>query len=247
MPACASTTTTPTRPAQHLGPGPQVPTRNVDFPAVYDIPHWKNISPRLGIAFDLFGNGKTAVKASVGRYLQADNLTTITGRANPTAAIVTSASRDWNDANRDFIPQEHRARGVQSVHLRPERHHVAVRRRGAGQPGLQLGDLGQRPAPAGAAGLGDRRLFPPLVRQLHRHRQRAGDARPTTARSASPHRRIRGCLAAAAIRSAASTTSRSPSSGSRATSSSWRTASASSTRCTTASISASTPGCLAAW
>ena len=35
-------------PAQHLGPGPQVPTRNVDFPAVYDIPNWKNVSPRLG-------------------------------------------------------------------------------------------------------------------------------------------------------------------------------------------------------
>ncbi|MEO8258770.1 MAG: carboxypeptidase regulatory-like domain-containing protein [Acidobacteriota bacterium] len=92
-------------PAQHLGPGPQVPTRNVDFPAVYDIPHWKNLSPRLGIAFDLLGNGKTAVKASIGRYLQADNLTTITGRANPAAAIVTSASRVWNDANNDFIPQ----------------------------------------------------------------------------------------------------------------------------------------------
>src|SRR6185503_13674771 len=84
-------------PAQHLGPGPQVPTRNVDFPAVYDIPNWKNVSPRLGVAFDLFGNGKTAVKATVGRYLQADNLTTITGRANPTAAIVNSATRTWTD------------------------------------------------------------------------------------------------------------------------------------------------------
>jgi hypothetical protein len=92
-------------PEQHLGPGPQVPTRNVDFPAVYDIPHWKNVSPRLGVAFDLFGNGKTAVKASVGRYLQADNLTTITGRANPTAAIVNSATRTWTDFNGDFIPQ----------------------------------------------------------------------------------------------------------------------------------------------
>jgi hypothetical protein len=92
-------------PAQHLGPGPQVPTRNVDFPAVYDIPNWKNVSPRLGVAFDLFGNGKTAVKASVGRYLQADNLTTITGRANPTAAIVNTATRTWTDFNSDFVPQ----------------------------------------------------------------------------------------------------------------------------------------------
>ena len=93
-------------PEQHLGPGPQVPTRNVDFAAVYNVPNWKNISPRLGVAYDLFGNGKTAVKASVGRYLQADNLTTITGRANPTAAIVTTATRTWTDGNGDFIPQE---------------------------------------------------------------------------------------------------------------------------------------------
>jgi hypothetical protein len=92
-------------PAQHLGPGPQVPTRNVDFPAVYDIPNWKNLSPRLGVSYDLFGKGKTAVKASIGKYLQADNLTTITGRANPTAAIVTTATRTWSDANGDFIPQ----------------------------------------------------------------------------------------------------------------------------------------------
>lgn len=92
-------------PAQHLGPGPQVPNRNVDFPAVYDIPNWKNVSPRLGVSYDLFGNGRTAVKASVGRYLEAPNLTTITGRANPTAAIVTQANRTWNDINGDFLPQ----------------------------------------------------------------------------------------------------------------------------------------------
>jgi hypothetical protein len=92
-------------PAQHLGPGPQVPTRDVDFAPVYDIPDWKNVSPRLGVSYDLFGKGKTAVKASIGRYLQADNLTTITGRANPTAAIVTTATRTWSDINGDFIPQ----------------------------------------------------------------------------------------------------------------------------------------------
>src|SRR4051794_29523776 len=30
---------------------------------------YKDISPRLGVAVDLFGTGKTALKASVGRYL----------------------------------------------------------------------------------------------------------------------------------------------------------------------------------
>ena len=80
-------------------------TRDVDFPAVYDIPNWKNVSPRLGVCYDLFGSGKTAIKASIGRYLEAPHLTTITGRANPAAAIVNSATRTWNDLNGDFIPQ----------------------------------------------------------------------------------------------------------------------------------------------
>ena len=40
------------------------------------IPRFTDISPRFGVAYDLFGNGKTAVKGAVGRYLQnsGDNL-----------------------------------------------------------------------------------------------------------------------------------------------------------------------------
>ncbi len=30
-----------------------------------------DITPRLGVAYDLFGNGKTAVKVSLGKYVQA--------------------------------------------------------------------------------------------------------------------------------------------------------------------------------
>ena len=37
-------------------------------PAAEHIPHWRNLSPRVGAAYDLFGDGKTAVKASIGRY-----------------------------------------------------------------------------------------------------------------------------------------------------------------------------------
>ena len=93
-------------PPHHLGPGPNVPTRNVDFAPVYDVPNWKNTSPRLGASYDLFGNGRTAVKFTAGRYLEAPLLISFTRVANPAGAISTTATRTWTDSNGDFVPQE---------------------------------------------------------------------------------------------------------------------------------------------
>ena len=33
------------------------------------MPNYKNLNPRVSGTYDLFGNGKTAVKASLGRYV----------------------------------------------------------------------------------------------------------------------------------------------------------------------------------
>jgi hypothetical protein len=92
-------------PAETNGPGPLVPGRNATFPEVDDAPNWKNVSPRLGGAFDLFGTGRTAIKASIGRYLEGPNLTSFTRLANPAANIALSATRQWTDANGDFVPE----------------------------------------------------------------------------------------------------------------------------------------------
>jgi hypothetical protein len=92
-------------PSETNGPGPLVPNRNTVFPEIDDVPNWKNVSPRIGGAYDLFGNGKTALKASVGKYLEGPNLTSFTRLANPAANIALSATRAWTDSNHDFIPQ----------------------------------------------------------------------------------------------------------------------------------------------
>lgn len=66
--------------------------------------NFHNLSPRVGAAYDLFGTGKTSVKANWGRYLYpAQNGGIFTGAA-PTSQIATRADRSWADTNRNFIP-----------------------------------------------------------------------------------------------------------------------------------------------
>ena len=92
-------------PAQTLGPGPQVPNRNISFDQVTGVPAWRNTTPRFGIAYDVFGTGKTALKFAIGKYLEAPNPPTFTRIANPAGGLVQSATRTWTDTNGDFIPE----------------------------------------------------------------------------------------------------------------------------------------------
>jgi hypothetical protein len=88
-------------PAQTRPGGPFVGP--ITFPGRSDLPNFKDLSPRLGIAYDLFGNGRTAIKATLGRYV-VSNATDIAGAINPANAIVVSTTRTWTDANGNFIP-----------------------------------------------------------------------------------------------------------------------------------------------
>jgi hypothetical protein len=91
-------------PAQHLPAGPFVPERN--FEAVENTPDFNDINPRVGAAFDLLGNGRTAVKGSLSRTVIFQAPGGLTQQNNPVNAMVTSATRGWGDANGDYIPQE---------------------------------------------------------------------------------------------------------------------------------------------
>jgi hypothetical protein len=54
-------------PAQSAPAGPWIQERN--FPAIENVPNWNDWSVRVAGAYDLFGNGKTALKANASKYL----------------------------------------------------------------------------------------------------------------------------------------------------------------------------------
>jgi hypothetical protein len=85
-------------PEQVLGAGKFVPERR--FAPLDHVPHYRNLSPRLGGAYDLFGTGRTALKASIGHYPDI-----IRGAAaNPVRNLVRTTNRTWSDANRNYVP-----------------------------------------------------------------------------------------------------------------------------------------------
>jgi len=61
--------------------------------------NYKDISPRGGVAWDIRGNGKTAVKVNFGRYEDpASNLNNNYSISNPLARIAQTTSRTWTDS-----------------------------------------------------------------------------------------------------------------------------------------------------
>jgi hypothetical protein len=87
--------------AQDVGAGRYVPARHFD--GVNNAPDFFNVSPRVGVAYDLFGNGKTALKFSAGKY--STPLTVSLARdLNPLTD--TSIALPWTDPNSDGIVQD---------------------------------------------------------------------------------------------------------------------------------------------
>src|SRR5688572_13544112 len=90
-------------PEQIIGPDRWVPTAIV-VPASDGIEGYNDLSPRVGVAYDLFGNAKTSIKANIGRYLHPASNQGRFINANPSERITTIASRTWTDGNGNFNP-----------------------------------------------------------------------------------------------------------------------------------------------
>jgi hypothetical protein len=98
-------------PPQHMvGKTPLTPNRpDIDFPYT-EFNHWQDITTRAGLGWDVTGDGRTAVKVSLNKYLQAQTVGLLAGFAgagglNPINRLVNSTPRVWVDGNGDFIPQ----------------------------------------------------------------------------------------------------------------------------------------------
>ncbi len=100
-------------PEQSIGPTNFLATQLL-FPETRGVDAYKDLSPRGGAAYDVFGNGKTAVKVNFGKYLEpASNLNGNYSISNPIARIATTATRTWTDGGiagqpgtaGDFTPQ----------------------------------------------------------------------------------------------------------------------------------------------
>src|SRR5690606_35364277 len=63
------------------------------------------VTPRMGAAFDVFGNGRTGVKVTLNKYLGAQSASGLFGlQGNPLNRLASETEVSWNDANGNFTP-----------------------------------------------------------------------------------------------------------------------------------------------
>ena len=81
---------------------------NIQFPELDNL-SWNDITPRLGATYDVFGNGKTALKVTLNKYLEGLGTTgfgaaQVTDAPNPILRLSDTTQRVWADANTNFVP-----------------------------------------------------------------------------------------------------------------------------------------------
>src|SRR5205814_4527050 len=88
---------------QSVGPATLAPNRNFTFPDTPGL-DLKDLNPKLSAAYDLNGNGKTALKVSLNRNVEPYTVGGIAGANNPIVRLATTTTRSWTDANSDYVP-----------------------------------------------------------------------------------------------------------------------------------------------
>jgi len=106
-----------TEPASRFFPG-------ASFPRTEGVSGYNDITPRMGAAYDVFGNGKTALKVNLGKYLQGASVSNLAYGYNPVLRLPYGTglsttglclfgglgftnpcvARSWVDLNGNFTP-----------------------------------------------------------------------------------------------------------------------------------------------
>jgi len=97
-------------PEQKEGPSRFLPT-GITIPAADGVNAYKDFTPRVGASWDVFGNGKTAIKANLGKYLEGVGVQLNYANSNPTLRMpqttgpfgTSGVTRTWTD-NGNFVP-----------------------------------------------------------------------------------------------------------------------------------------------
>ena len=97
-------------PEQREGPSKFLPTPIV-IPETKGVDGYTDLTPRFGAVYDLFGTGRTALKMSLGKYLEGASFSGNYGLTNPSTRMPTTTqvsgapgvTRAWTDANGNFV------------------------------------------------------------------------------------------------------------------------------------------------
>jgi hypothetical protein len=90
-------------PEQRIGPTTFLSTPIV-FPETDGVTGYNDISPRGGVAYDVFGTGRTSLKVNFGKYLEPTSNNNNYILSNPIGRIATTTARSWTDNNNNFLP-----------------------------------------------------------------------------------------------------------------------------------------------
>src|SRR4029077_8584784 len=87
-----------------LGASCLTPNRNYDVPAFDSIKN-KDWTPKMGVAWDVFGDGKTATKLNASKYVLGQSLVNSNPLIAPSnSTLFLTATRPWTVNNANFIP-----------------------------------------------------------------------------------------------------------------------------------------------
>jgi len=97
-------------PPQQEGPSRFLPAAIV-VPETKGVDSYRDVTPRVAVAYDVFGSGKTALKFQLGKYVEGAGTIGTYANSNPTQRMpqttptmgTAGVMRSWIDANENFV------------------------------------------------------------------------------------------------------------------------------------------------